>query len=149
MRKASKLIPRKSIVEKWPKPTGVHEACQYLDFAKYFKKFMQGFANMCRPLHRLLEKGRVFSLYIECQRAFSSLKEALVKAPVSTLSDFPPPFKPFDVICDASGFGVGAVLMQDGRPIAFEGRKMTPAETRYTVGEQELLAVHHALQVWR
>ena len=55
----------------------------------------------------------------------------------------------FDVICDASGYNIGAVLMQGGRPIAYEGRKMTDPETKYPVGEQELLAVFYALQKWR
>ena len=57
--------------------------------------------------------------------------------------------KHFDVVVDASGFGLGAVLMQDGKPVAYEGRKLNDAESRYTVTEQECLAVVHSLHVWR
>lgn len=85
----------------------------------------------------------------DCHKTFPKLKAALVEAPVLALPDFSAPYKAVDVICDASGFGLGAVLTQNGRVIAFEGRKMTDPETRYTTGEQELLAVHHALQIWR
>jgi hypothetical protein len=81
-----------------------------------------------------------------CQAAFDKVKQLLTEAPVLKL---PEPDKPFEVICDASIMGVGAVLTQEGRPVAYESRKLSPAEVRYTTREQEMLAVVHALQTWR
>jgi len=80
------------------------------------------------------------------KKAFETVKYALTHAPVLSLPDFT---KPFEVICDASIEGLGAVLLQQDKPLAFESRKLIPAEINYTTGEQELLAVVHALKTWR
>ena len=82
----------------------------------------------------------------ECQAAFEGLKADLTNSPVLASPDMT---KHFEVVTDACGTGIGAVLLQEGRPIAFESRKLTDPETRYTTTEQELLASVHAMTVWR
>jgi len=81
-----------------------------------------------------------------CNAAFEGVKKALTNAPVLALPDLN---CLFEVICDACGVGLGAVVVQKGGPIAFEGKRMKEAEQKYTTGGQELLAVVHALQLWR
>ena len=81
-----------------------------------------------------------------CQAAFDKAKETLVTVPVLAQPDFN---LFFEVIADACGFGIGAVLLQEGRPITFESRGMTSAECNYHIGEQELLGVVHAMRTWR
>ena len=82
----------------------------------------------------------------QCQESFEGVKYELTHAHVLR---FPIFGERFEVICDASLLDIGAVLLQKGRPIAFESRKLTPAEKNYTTGEQELTAVVHALRTWR
>ena len=82
----------------------------------------------------------------EGDEAFKGVKKALTSAPVLALPDLN---SRFEVICDACGVDLGAVLVQGGRPIAFEGKRMTQAEQKYGTSEKELLAVVHALELWR
>jgi hypothetical protein len=82
----------------------------------------------------------------ECQEAFEKVKHALTNAPVLA----PPELgKPFKMVLDASGVGLGAVLLQDGRSVAFKSRKLSPAQQNYTITEQEMLTVIHDLKTLR
>ena len=107
---------------------------------------MTGWAALVAPLQQLTCKDKSFVWSAECSEAFEGVKTALTNAPVLALPDLN---SPFEVLCDACGVGLGAVLVQGGRPIAFEGKRLSEAEQKYTTGEQELLAVVHALQLWR
>ena len=133
-------------VRDWPVPTNVQELRAFLGFANYLRKFIQGYANVVAPLTALLKGGVAFLWSQECQRAFLQVKHAITSAPVLAMPD---PNEPYEVVCDASGYGLGAVLLQHGKPVAFESCRMTPAERNYGAGEQELLATIHALRVWR
>ena len=82
----------------------------------------------------------------KCEKAFHSLREQLTTAPVLAQPDNT---KSFDVYCDASGTGLGCVLMQDNRVIAYASRALRPHEQNYPTHDLELAAVIHALKTWR
>ncbi|GFR43102.1 hypothetical protein Agub_g3949 [Astrephomene gubernaculifera] len=141
--------PRKTaVVCKWPKPMNVSELRSFLGLANYFRKFIQGYANMVAPLTKLLSSKASWpdEWTSSCDEAFALVKEALTSAPVLALPD---PALPYEVIADASGVALGAILLQNERPVAFESRKLNPAELNYHTTDRELLAVVHALKVWR
>jgi hypothetical protein len=94
----------------------------------------------------LLEKDAKFKWNPQCEEAFLNLKKLLTTTPVLAQPDIA---KPFDVYCDASGTGIGGVLMQDGRAIAYALRQLWRHEEHYPTHELELLAIVHALKVWR
>ncbi len=137
-------------VAEWPVPKSVGEVRSFVGLATYFRRFIQGFSTIARPLHALTKHGvaqlSTFPWTASCQAAFEGLKAALTTAPVLRLPNYD---KPFEVIADASVHGLGAVLMQDGHPVAYESRKFSPAEYNYDTGEQEMLAVVHALKAFR
>ncbi len=149
-RNGVRVDPRKvQIVKDWPVPRNQSELRSFLGLANYFRRFVHAYSSIAKPLHELTRDGVVWSKGIwtaACQVAFDLLKEKLTTAPVLALPDFT---KPFEVICDASKTTVGAILVQEGRPVAFESRKLTPAEVNYDTTERELVAVIHALTVWR
>ena len=137
-------------VREWPVPTKVQHVRQFLGTAGYYRRFIRNFSELAAPLSDLTKNDQPWQWGIQQQQAFDRIKEAMASGPVLVLPD---PEKPFVVHTDASGFAVGAVLQQDQgqglQPIAFLSKKMLPAETRYPVHEQELLAIIHALRTWR
>ena len=139
--------PRKvAAVAHWRPPMNVGELRSFLGLATYFRKFVRDFAKLASPLYRLLRQDVSWAWSAVCQEAFNHVNQALTNAPCLAHPDFS---KNFEVHCDAALSWLGAVLYQDGRPVAYESRRLTPAEVNYPTGEQELLTVMHALTVWR
>ena len=132
-----------SVVD-WPTPTCLREVLQFLGLTNFFIKFIQVNANLTKPLTDL--SNVPFDRTPSRDTTFKSLKHSLTSAPVLAFLD---PHKQFELMCDASGFGLGAVLLQEGRPLGYFCRKMTAAERTYVVTEQELLATIEALRVFR
>ena len=111
----------------------------------YYHKFVNNYGRIAAPLTKLLKKY-AFSWTPEATKAFEHLKEAMFQAPVLATPDFT---KTFIVECDASGNGIGVVLMQDERPIAFESRPIKGKFLHKAIYEKEMLAILHALKKWR
>jgi hypothetical protein len=139
-------------VRDWPVPETMRELRAFLGLAGYYRRFVRGFSEIALPLTELTRNTAYQRLQwgARQQMAFIELKRALQSTPVLVLPD---PKLPFVVNCDASGYAVGAVLQQDRgaglQPVAFLSKKLSGAETRYPVHEQELLAIVTALQTWR
>ena len=133
-------------VQQFRTPKCVTDIKSFLGLANQFRKFVIDFALIAEPLTRMTRKSIPFHWGEEQEQAFVALKHAITNAPVLALPDFE---KTFTVKADASGLGIGAVLLQDDRPLAYFSRKLSQAEMNYSVGEQELLALHDALLHWR
>jgi len=146
-RQGIRVDPAKTaVISDWPVPLDVQQLRSFLGLATDFRRFVQGFSKLVSPMTDLL-KGRTEWVWSErCHTAFHGVKTALTSSHVLVLPDYS---KPLEVVCDASVTGIGAVLLQEGRPVAFESKKLTSAEVNYTTGEQELLAVVHAMRTWR
>lgn len=134
----------KAIVE-WPKPKALKQLRGFLRLAGYYRRFFKIFGRIARPLTMLTKKD-AFDWNDEAQEAFVELKSALCQAPVLALPDFT---KQFVVELDACGSGIGAVLMQEGHPIAYISRHLKGKQLHLSIYEKELLAVVFAVQKWR
>lgn len=133
-------------VAQWPVPTTVKELCSFLGLAGYYRRFVQHFAIIARPLNDLLKKGSIFLWTLAHDQAFQALKQALISAPVLGLLDFS---KPFCIEADASGHGIGAVLSQDSHPLAYLSKALCPCSQALSTYEKEYLAILLAVEQWR
>ena len=135
-----------TVVQKWPTPTNATEVRQFLGLASYYRRYVNNFADVAAPLHSLTQKAVEFSWDENCQHAFQMLKVALTQAPVLSYPSFK---KEFTLLTDASAVGIGAVLEQEGHPIAYASRSLTPSERQYSVIERECLAAVFAVKQFR
>jgi hypothetical protein len=128
-----RVNPKKvEAVNQFPRPTTVSELRSFLGLANYFRKFIPKYASVAAPLTRQTGKNATLEWDQACDTAFAELKRLLTIAPVLALPD---PDKSFVIESDASIVGIGAVLLQDGKPVAYESRKLCPAEKNYTTTE--------------
>ena len=130
----------------WKPPTSVTEIRSFLGLVGYYRKFVEGFSKIAAPLTRLTRKEEPFLWSETCQQRFDELKRRLTSAPVLTL---PSGQDGFVVYCDASRQGLGCVLMQNDKVIAYASRQLKKHEQNYPIHDLELAAVVFALRIWR
>jgi hypothetical protein len=120
-----KVDPGKiSEILNWKQPKDASKIRSFLGLAEYYGRFIEGFSKLVKPLTSLLEKGKEFKWDEACQKCF-------------------------DVYCDASHLGLGCVLMQEGKVIAYASRKLRKHEKNYPTRDLELAVVVHAMKIWR
>jgi hypothetical protein len=133
-------------VMNWKPPTTVCQIRSFLGLAGYYRRFIPDFSRIAKPMTELLTKGAKFVWGQKCKDAFHALRQHLTTTLVLAQPDNS---QPFDVYCDASGTGLGCVLMQNNRVIAYASRALRPHEQNYPTHDLELAAVVHALKMWR
>lgn len=130
----------------WPRPTTITEIRSFLGLARYYRRFVEGFLRLAGPLTQLTKKNTKFEWTEECEHSFQELKRKLTTAPILTI---PSGSGGFVVYSDASHKGLGCVLMQHGRVIAYASRQLKPYELNYPTHYLELTAIVFALKIWR
>ncbi|GJT45381.1 reverse transcriptase domain-containing protein [Tanacetum coccineum] len=138
------------VIAKLPHPTTVKGVRSFLGHVGFYRRFIQDFSKIARPMTHLLEKETPFVFSKECIEAFNILKKKLTEAPILVAPDWD---LPFEIMCDASDYAVGAVLGQRKtkhfQPIHYASKTMTDAQAHYTTTEKELLAVVYAFEKFR
>ncbi|GJW30282.1 reverse transcriptase domain-containing protein [Tanacetum coccineum] len=138
------------VIAKLPHPTTVKGVRSFLGHAGCSRRFIQVFSKIARPMTHLLEKETPFFFSKECIESFNTLKRKLTEAPILIAPDWD---LPFELMCDASDFAIGAVLGQRKnkhfQPIHYASKTMTKAQAHYTTTEKELLAVVYAFEKFR
>lgn len=138
-------------IQDWTEPKDVKGVRSFLGFGNFYRRFIDHFAEIARPLHDLTRKAAPWNWTTACQKAFDELKLRFTTAPVLLMPDIS---KPFYVESDASDFASGAVLRQrdtngDLHPCAYLSKGFSPAERNYEIYDKELLGIIRALQEWR
>jgi hypothetical protein len=105
----------------WKTPQNILDIRSFLGLVGYYRRFIEGFSKIFKPMTELLGKGKTFEWTPRHEASFQELKKRLTTTPVLTMPDMK---KPFSIYCDASGQGLGCVLMQDGHVVAYASRQL-------------------------
>jgi len=139
-------------VMEWPTPSNRKEVQSFLGFTNFYRRFIQGFSHLARPLFNLTRKDMEWIWGAEEQSAFNSLKEQITMAQILALPDNS---RPFQIEADSSYFVTGAVLSQQSpednkwHPVAFLSKSLSPVEQNYEIHDKEMLAIVKVLEAWR
>ena len=137
-------------ISKLPSPTNVKTMRQFLGHAGSYRRFIQDFSNIAKPLYKILEKDAKFEWDADCQQSFEELKAYLTTVPIVRAPNWQ---LPFEVMYDVSDLAVGAVLEQraEGKPyvVYYASKTLNEAKRNYTTTEKELLVVVYALDKFR
>ncbi|GJV45186.1 putative reverse transcriptase domain-containing protein [Tanacetum coccineum] len=133
-------------IKYWASPKTTIEICQFLGLAGYYQRFIEGFSKIAKSMTKLTQKKVKFDWDDKQEASFKLLKEKLCSAPILAL---PKGAENFIVYCDASHKGLGAVLIQNEKVIAYASRQLKIHEKNYTSHDLELGAVVFALKIWR
>ncbi|GJZ41229.1 putative reverse transcriptase domain-containing protein [Tanacetum coccineum] len=134
------------VVKNWKAPRTSSEVRSFLGLAGYYRRFIEDFSKIAKPLTVLTQKSKTFDYGEEQENVFQTLKDKLCNVPVLALPDGP---EDFVVYCDASSLRLGYVLMQRGKVKAYASRQLKMHEKNYITHDLELAAVMFALKIWR
>ena len=137
-------------ITEWPPPKSVRQVQAFLGFCNFYRRFIQDFSHVARPLFELTKKDVPFQWGHPQNTAFQALIQAFTTAPVLALPDHS---KPFRLITDASDFATGVILEQPDalnrwHPVAYHSKSLQPAERNYEIHDKELLAIIRALEIF-
>ena len=128
----------------WKPPQNVTEVRHFLGLSGYYRRFVKGFSVIASSLIKLLRKGVKFEWDDKCQSSFEQLKKILVEPPVLTQ---PTSGREYAMYGDASKIGLGCVLMQDGKVVAYASKQLKPHKKNYPTHDLELALVVFALKI--
>ncbi|WVZ52679.1 hypothetical protein U9M48_003716 [Paspalum notatum var. saurae] len=133
-------------IRSWLTPTTITQVRSFFGLAGFYRRFVKDFSTIAAPLNELTKKGVTFHWGTTQEKAFNTLKDKLTHAPLLQLPDFG---KTFELECDASGIGIGGVLLQEGKPVTYFSEKLNGPTLNYSTYDKELYALVRVLEIWQ